>query len=76
MDTLPSPPTGELAELSLPELRRLLEVALPLPPQSHELKIAWSLFRRAKRQQARRSHYRRRTKRAWHPPPAAQARSP
>jgi len=34
---------------------------LPLPPASDELKLAWSRWRRAKRQQARRSHYRRRT---------------
>jgi len=42
------------------EVRRLLEVALPLPPHSAELCLAWSRWRRARRQQARRSHYRRR----------------
>ena len=50
----------ELAELSVPGGRRLLEIALPLPPRSRELRLAWSYWRRAKRQQARRSHYRRR----------------
>jgi hypothetical protein len=47
-----------LAELTVPEVRRLLEVALPLPYRSQELRLAWSLWRRAKRFQARRSHYR------------------
>lgn len=50
----------ELAELTIPEVRRLLEVALPLTPHSPELRLAWSRWRRARRQQARRSHYRRR----------------
>jgi len=54
------PPDPALAEVSVPEVRRLLEVALPLPPHSPELRLAWSQWRRAKRQQARRSHYRRR----------------
>ena len=49
-----------LAQLTVPEVRRLLEIALPLPERSPELRIAWSDFRRAKRKQARRSHYRRR----------------
>ena len=49
----------KLAELTVPEVRRLLEIALPLPPRSIELRLAWSRWRRAKRQQARRSHYRR-----------------
>ncbi len=49
----------ELAELTVPEVRRLLEIALPLPPRSTELRLAWSHWRRTKRQQARRSHYRR-----------------
>ena len=48
-----------LAELTVPEIRRLLAVALPLPPRSPELRLAWSNWRRAKRLQARRSHYRR-----------------
>ena len=50
----------ELAELTVPEVRRLLDVALPLPPRSPELRLAWSQWRRARRLQARRSHYRRR----------------
>ena len=54
------PPDRELAELSVPEVRRLLEIALPLPPRSHELRLAWSRWRWTERQQARHSHYRRR----------------
>lgn len=44
----------------MPEVRRLLDVALPLPPRSALLRLAWSYWRRAKRLQVRRSHYRRR----------------
>ena len=40
---------------------RLLAAALPLPERSLELQLAWSDWRLAKRQQARRSHYRRRS---------------
>jgi hypothetical protein len=43
----------------VPEVRRLLVVALPLPPRSNAFTLAWSEWRRAKRQQAERSHYRR-----------------
>jgi hypothetical protein len=39
---------------------RLLEIALLVPPRSPELRLAWSRWRRARRKQARRSHYRRR----------------
>ena len=46
-------------ELTVPEVRRLLEIALPLTPRSIELRLAWSRWLRTKRQQARRSHYRR-----------------
>jgi hypothetical protein len=49
-----------LAELTVPEVRRLLDVALPMPARSVELRLAWSDWRRARRLQARRSHYRRR----------------
>ena len=42
------------AELTVPEVRRLLEVALPLPYRSRDLRLAWSLWRRAKRMQAHR----------------------
>ncbi|MYC22222.1 MAG: hypothetical protein F4X62_12165 [Caldilineaceae bacterium SB0662_bin_25] len=50
-----------MAELSVPEVRRLLEIALPLPPRSPPLRLAWSHWRRARRLQARQSHYRRRS---------------
>jgi len=43
----------------VPEVRRLLDVALPVPPNSIQLRLMWSNWRRAKRQQARRSHRRR-----------------
>ena len=55
--TAPSP---SWHELTVPAVRDLLEIALPLPPRSVALRLAWSDWRRAKRQQARRSHYRRR----------------
>ena len=50
----------ELAELTVPEVGRLLDIAMPLPPQSTALRLSWSHWRRAKRLQARRSHYKRR----------------
>src|SRR5947207_15403638 len=50
-----------LAEITVPEARRLLEVALPLAPPSVAAKLAWSHFRRRMRQRARTSHRRRRT---------------
>jgi hypothetical protein len=49
-----------LADLTVPEVRRLLAVALPLPPRSVAVQLAWSCWRRKRRLQARRSHYRRR----------------
>lgn len=49
-----------LAELTVPEVCRLLEVALPLSPRATKLRLAWSHWRRAKRQQARRRRHRRR----------------
>jgi SRSO17 transposase len=55
-----SPRTDELAGLTVPEVRRLLVIALPLPVCSPQLRLAWSLFRRRKRFWARRSHYQRR----------------
>jgi hypothetical protein len=51
-------PEPFLTELTVPEVRRLLEVALPLPHRPRELKLVWSLWRRAKRWQARVSHFR------------------
>ena len=50
----------DLAELTVPEVRRLLEIALPLSAHSPELRLARSIWRRAKRQLARVSHRRRR----------------
>jgi hypothetical protein len=50
----------ELAELTVPEVRRWLDIAMPLPPQSTALRLSRSHWRRAKRLQARRSHYKRR----------------
>jgi len=52
--------TDELAGLTVPEVRRLLAIALPLPARSPELRLLWSTFRRRKRFWARQSHYRRR----------------
>jgi hypothetical protein len=46
-----------MAELTVPEVRRLLEIALPLPSRSNELRLAWSFWRRTKRQQSRHSFY-------------------
>ena len=49
-----------LAALTVPEVRRLLEIALPLPDRSRRERLAWSLWRRAQCLQAQRSHYRHR----------------
>ena len=40
--------------MTVPAVRRLLEIALPLPSRSNELRLAWSFWRRTKRQQSRR----------------------
>lgn len=56
-ETAPDP---EESPLTVPEVRRLLEGALPLPPQSVAFRLAWSSWRQRRRQQARRSYYRRR----------------
>jgi len=45
-------------------VRRLLEVALPLPYRTQESWLAWLEWRRAKRWQARLSHSRRQAT-AW-----------
>jgi hypothetical protein len=50
-----------LAALTVPEVRRLLEIALPLPNRSSRQRLAWSLWRRAQCLQAQRSHYRHRS---------------
>ena len=35
--------------MTVPEVRRLLAIALPLPVRSPEVRLAWSLFRREAR---------------------------
>jgi hypothetical protein len=52
-----------LAGLTAPEVRRRLAVALPAPERSVAARLAWSRWRRKRRLQARRSHYRRRATR-------------
>lgn len=54
------------ARLTVPAVRRRPAVALPLAAHSPEHRLAWSHWRRAKRWQARRSHYRRRTLQSGH----------
>jgi len=57
---MPGPATAaerELAELTVAEVRTLLEIALPLPAHSPALHQAWSQWRRYKRQQSRRSYW-------------------
>ncbi len=49
-----------LAVLTVPEVRRLLEIALPLPDRSSRERFAWSLWRRTRCLQVQRSHYRHR----------------
>jgi hypothetical protein len=44
----------------VPEVRRLLEIALLAPERPPRLRLAWSDWRRKKRWQARLSHARRR----------------
>ena len=56
-----------LVPLSVPETRRLLEVALPLPARSPTARHAWSVWRRHHQAIARRCHYRRRS--SGHDPP-------
>ena len=46
--------------LTVPEIRRLLEIALPLPVSNNDSKWRWSLWRRRHHQKALRSHFRRR----------------
>lgn len=47
---------AELAELTVAEVRALLEVTLPLPAHSSASRQAWSLWRRHKRWQSRQSY--------------------
>ncbi len=49
-----------LAALTVPEARRRREIPLPLSDRAARECLAWSLWRRAKCFQARRSHYRHR----------------
>ena len=49
-----------LANLTVPEVRRLLEIALPVPAPSRRERFAWSLWQRTQCLQAQRSHYRHR----------------
>ena len=65
-----------MAGLTVPEVRRLLAVALPLPERSVAARLAWSHWRRRRRLQARRSHYRRRVARRQTTMPLVLAHSP
>jgi hypothetical protein len=49
-----------LEDLSVPEVRRLLEVALPLPERGVRERLAWSTWRRRQCYRARVCHYRHR----------------
>jgi len=56
-------------DLTVAEVRALLDTALPLPPRSPQLRQAWSRWRRAQRQCARDSHQRQaQTRAASHSP--------
>ena len=52
----------ENGELTIPEIRRLLEIALPLPKRTTEIIWEWSLWRRRHNQKAKRSHSQQRLK--------------
>ena len=52
-----APKATDLAELTVAEVRALLEVTLPLPPGSIAFRMAWSRWRRRKRKQARDSYH-------------------
>lgn len=51
-----------MAGLTVPEVRRLLAIALPLEAASPEFDLAWSHWRRLRRLQARQSHHRARSR--------------
>lgn len=55
----------ELPSLTIPEIRRLLEMVIPPPPRPPTARLQWSKWRRRHNQRARLSHYRRR----FRPPP-------
>jgi hypothetical protein len=60
LHVLPPSLADVMIPLTVPEVRRLLEVALPLPVRSREARLAWSAWRRRHQATARRCHYRRR----------------
>ena len=67
--------TTELAHWTVAEVRRLLEILLPLPSYSAQFHKAWSDWRRRKRQDSRLSYRRRGLARlADHPPKGAKKR--
>lgn len=51
-------PQPNLADLTVPEVRRLLDIALPLSTRSTQLRLAWSHWRRERRLEARLNHCR------------------
>ena len=64
VDTAEAPADAELAEMTVAEVRALLETVLPLPAHSKELRRRWSRYRRRRRQQARESYQDRAQRRA------------
>jgi hypothetical protein len=50
---------AQLAELTVAEVRALLQVTLPLPAHSPQSRQAWSNWRRHKRWQSRQSYWKR-----------------
>ena len=61
---------GVLLPLTVPEVRRLLLIALQTRDEAERaFRLAWSHWRRRHQARARRSHYRRRTRPPARPPP-------
>lgn len=58
-----------LVPVSVPELRRLLALTLPLAPQSVAFHMTWSVWRRQHQGRAKRCHYHRRALSAHEPRP-------
>ncbi len=56
----PPAQNSEMGVLSVPEIRRLLELIFPLPQRSKSSKWRWSVWRRKHNEKARRSHYKKR----------------